>query len=1106
MKVETNNTVRKAWGKLSIIVAAASCTCALSAANLPVPVSSEVGTGFWMENFTKATNLAHKASAPLVLFWANQDCTYCGYLEEAVNTDEFKAWQEAHPDYVYCYVQGVNSKDVAPNADANVFKFARSAAGTLSSSKYLSQYPFICLYWPQPTGKPKVTSFVGRSGKMLVPAAGRTLAQELEDSIEKFFAGYSPQSVLSFRCGDSAGTIGLENRNDRLEAEPSTRYVHVPLARSGYIGNTARATLVVDWPLGIKPKASADITWNPLETNLYVAVDLALPDGVEFPEGERINLALLDANGSPIATNGITFVAAKQNSNTNPFWIGERDIDTLGFSEWTHDYDLVRAKVAAGKADYTLALFSGTLWCPYCRGIDETLFQSAEFKEWCESNRVQVALFDQAQLPANGSGSQLLSYVPGVEHIFNRDVVTGASYLSRHGLRDDDGDILRVKAETVARSTKKWIAPETTSVRLGNPTVLLIDSEDNVVGRFNAWRDRNVVHGHALGNKYYEPAENIARLDALLKLASRGNERQDYASLTTNVLELGETAVSTFQVNDARDHYILKPASRGSLVVSVADKTADRQVRLALVCDGVETAFSTNGELSVEITRSELAAKRLVLRVTAPEFTDTSANIRFGADSSFDATLISSFEPMLQDEATLYSDFSSTKVLSGYVVEKGQKVTVSIVSGKLPKGLSLAWDSKTSSVVVKGKTASTGTYTFTYKVTVKNSTGKKTIYTEKTKATVTVNSPALVNPLYGKAVVATVPLYAVDMWGVKTLSSAIQVSQTAKKKLSVKRFSGSTTSFSGGWTKFDSESGVLSATLKKGKTTVSISLDPNGILSASLGGTKGAVSVSGGYERFAGSYTVTLPVTETTAWYYTFGAGYLALKTSTLNSLKGLVTYAGALPNGIAVSGSAYLGIDPDDPGFAVLPIYKRSSRKISNGSKKYAANDDLIAVLRIQADGETLYADPEKNRIVLAPEGVSALWRRSTSAPDNALAATMSVYGGYYVPGGTLNDWLTLFNLGSEEDLYATVDGDVVPAVWSFSTQTGVITGTAKTVVDRRTVTASFKGVILPGWIDCGCGDELAVRPFASGTFYYSNRTNGFSTPASLEFDLNAP
>ena len=117
-----------------------------------------------------------------------------------------------------------------------------------------------------------------------------------------------------------------------------------------------------------------------------------------------------------------------------------------------------------------------------------------------------------------------------------------------------------------------------------------------------------------------------------------------------------------------------------------------------------------------------------------------------------------------------------------------------------------------------------------------------------------------------------------------------------------------------------------------------------------------------------------------------------------------------------------------------------------------------------------------------------------------------MSVYGGYYVPGNTLNDWLGLFGLGSEDDLVATVDGVEVPAVWKFSPATGVLTGTAKTVVDRRTVTASFKGVVLPGWLDCGCGDELPVRPFASGTFYYSSRVNGFSTPSSLAFDLNAP
>ena len=43
-------------------------------------------------------------------------------------------------------------------------------------------------------------------------------------------------------------------------------------------------------------------------------------------------------------------------------------------------------------------------------------------------------------------------------------------------------------------------------------------------------------------------------------------------------------------------------------------------------------------------------------------------------------------------------------------------------------------------------------------------------------------------------------------------------------------------------------------------------------------------------------------------------------------------------------------------------------------------------------------------------------------------------------------------------------------------------------------------------GWLDCGCGDDLVTRPFASGTFYWSEFVNGINTPASLEFNLNAP
>ncbi len=1098
--------LREALAALAMIAAAFAPVKAVRAVDLPVETSPNIGTGFWMEKFSDATNLARRASAPMVLFWANENCTECAKLEEAVNTAGFKAWQAEHPDYIYCYVQGKNSKDVAPNAGSGAVTFARTAAGKLSATKALTKFPFICLYWPQANGSVKATAFVGRAGQMSVKTAGLSLVEQFEQSIERYFAGYEVASV-GFRCGDSAGTIGLANRNDRLEAEPSTPVVRVPLARSGAIAGTTVSSLVVAWPDGIKPVETNALVWASLETDKFVDIDMTLPGGVGFPaEGRRIELSLLDASMEVVATNGITFVAQKENSCTNPYWIGERTADTLGFSEWTHDYDIVREKVNAGNADYTLALFSGTMWCPYCYGIDESFLATDAFREWCTSNRVQVALFDQAQLPANGGGSQLLTYIRSVEHIRNTDVVTGASYLSRHGLADTDEDVVTVRERTARYSTSKWLAPESTAVRLGNPTVLLIDRNDNVVGRFSSWRDRNNVYtNETFGNKYYEPTENIGRLNDLLLLADRGSEAQDYASTTTNTMEIGRFAVSTLQCNDAKDHFLLRPPSRGRAVFAVADKTAERQVRLAVVRDGDEIAYSTTGTLEVEFTRADVAARRLVLRVTAPEL---SGATRFeGVSTVFDATITNAFEAVTLDSGYVYSDFATKTPLSSYVVAKGQKVSITITKGKLPKGLSLAWDAATSSVVVKGTTTATGTFNFTYKVTVKSANGKKVVSTESTKAVLTVASPKTVNPHYATAFTTSVPLYTTDEWGVTTLSSAIQVAQTTKKALSAKRFNGATTAFSGKWTKFDPESGLLSTSIKSGKVTLKATLALDGLLSVSIGSAMGAVSIASGYERFAGAYTVSMPVVESTAWYYTFGAGYLTLKSSTMNASKGLVTYAGSLPNGIAVSGSAYLGVDSNDAEYALLPIYKRSSRKLSDGKKKYAAKDDLAAVLRIRANGEQYYGDSETVRVVLAPAGVSATWKRTTGAADNALVATMNVYGGYYAPGNEIADWLSLFELGTEDALVATIDGEEVQATWKFNEATGVLTGKAKAVIDRRTVVATFKGVVTPGWLDCGCGDEdQIVRPFATGTFFYASRVNGFSTPSSLEFNLVAP
>ena len=234
------------------IAAAFAVASSVKATELPVETSDSVGTGFWMGKFADATNLAQKASAPMVLFWANENCTECERLEEAVNGAEFKAWQAEHSDYIYCYIQGKGGKDVAPKENSGAFTFARTAAGTIPATKALTKYPFICLYWPQANGSVKATAFVGRDGMMTVKTEGLPLVEQFGQSIVRQFSGYEVASV-DFRCGDSAGTIGLANRNDRLEAEPSTPVVRVPLARSGAIAGTTVSSLVVEWPDGIKP-------------------------------------------------------------------------------------------------------------------------------------------------------------------------------------------------------------------------------------------------------------------------------------------------------------------------------------------------------------------------------------------------------------------------------------------------------------------------------------------------------------------------------------------------------------------------------------------------------------------------------------------------------------------------------------------------------------------------------------------------------------------------------------------------------------------------------------------------------------------------------------
>ena len=60
-----------------------------------------------------------------------------------------------------------------------------------------------------------------------------------------------------------------------------------------------------------------------------------------------------------------------------------------------------------------------------------------------------------------------------------------------------------------------------------------------------------------------------------------------------------------------------------------------------------------------------------------------------------------------------------------------------------------------------------------------------------------------------------------------------------------------------------------------------------------------------------------------------------------------------------------------------------------------------------------------------------------------------------------------------------------------AFNPETGIVSGTVALPFEKGDVNATYRGVILPGWEDCGCGRPdptvRVSRPFASGSIWFS-------------------
>ena len=485
------------------------------------------------------------------------------------------------------------------------------------------------------------------------------------------------------------------------------------------------------------------------------------------------------------------------------------------------------------------------------------------------------------------------------------------------------------------------------------------------------------------------------------------------------------------------------------------------------------------------------------------------------------------------------------------VPEGTTKLSFTKISGTLPAGLRAAWNPAANALAVSGATtAKAGAYTAVYQVSARVANRTVPGLTLALAFTVTDvalpgadGAPAL-NPALAKARTFR-DLPVLDEVNTN-LVGTLQVTIPPTGRVSAKWLCATgTVSFTArNWSEAD-EDGTVRAELVGSKKGYAMALEaaPDGSLAIELTDDRGETaqvrtdgrlwSKADSAEGWRGQYTVSLRNAareESAEGLAPRGHGYLTLKMTSATAWNaGRMTWAGLLPNGTAVSGSATLARGLRGPAdcWGYLPVYMRSSR-------------DVLAVLAQVAEGAAAHDTPTSAcQAVFEAAGLAeAYWSHADSA-GLRYTVEWDVYGGVYSPAYDFKAYFEEFysegavapNLVFDVDglsgtLAAGVPGavdavrvavgprtlaiskdgpNVCRATLSFNRSTGVVSGSFRLPVTKAngtetTVTASYRGVMLIGWgPGCGCDESLVPSdvklPFVSGAFWVADKAADAAT-----------
>ena len=581
----------KNLAKSAVVAMATMCGYIAFAVTWPVAATDEAVKGEWMRNFVDATNLAQRTKSPMIMVWANQGCSHCEDLEAQLNATKFKTWQAEHGDYVYCFAMGSGSggNDVAPNIGSGAKKFAQTAGGTLA--KPLTQYPFVCLYWPKGNGDDVITSWSSASAEKIIERSA------------KLFADYRPCSVR-FDCDGS-------NAWDRYEAEPGyTSYVDIRIIQDG--GDTEAYRLIYRYPGG---SAATEIPFSLRTDELAKTVRIPIPSNATIADvGRSILLEIVDSSGVVVSGSSITYVNP-ENAANNPLWKTERTVDTLDYGEWTADIDIATQKVArAGGEAWAMVELAGSLWCPDCYRTDVNFLEDGEkVKEWARSRKVVLVSVDTPHNsktdpnPANPVGTiwsrdtdATKLIIPPFENSDPDKVMrSGKGYLSRKMISDVDA--LAMARKNLWLSKDYFHRPEDYAThRTLIPMFVLLDKGGNVVGRFETFDARSQSPTNRLHTMQY-----LDRFDEMIEMAKEssdasGEVTDNHWSTTTKTLAVGGSVSNKLSHADFQDVFCLSGIRAGEVRLSLGGtSTARMSIQLIEVKgDSTNVVAERYGKLS----------------------------------------------------------------------------------------------------------------------------------------------------------------------------------------------------------------------------------------------------------------------------------------------------------------------------------------------------------------------------------------------------------------------------------------------------------------------------------------------------------------------------